>query len=198
MLRQTRAVTGRLMKVVPLWLTAAALLCACGSGDHPLGGGAAKAAASAKKPVNPADARLRNMVSAVAATKGSSVPVQVKFELQDRPTVAQPVAVDLVIVPLSAAVDSVSGKIETDDGLDVLEGRDIPAADHPQEGTPIEHSLKLRASRDGIFTCRAVITVLSGSDSSTETFLLPVIAGSGLPDQPTKPAPKSPKTAAAH
>jgi hypothetical protein len=190
---------GKSMKVMALWLTAAVLLCACGAGDHPGAANPQKsAAATPKKPVNPADARLRNMVSAVAATKGSSVPVQVKFELQDRPAVAQAVGVDLVIVPLSAAVDQVSGKIEADDGLDVLEGRDIAPIDRPQEGTPIDHTVKIRPARDGIYTLHAVITVVSGSDSSTETFLLPVIAGSGMPDAPAaKPTSKSTKTAAA-
>ena len=70
---------------------ALAVLCAgCGSRSS---GDAAKSTAAKpanRKTVNATDELLRNMVSAVAANKPSPMPIQVKFELSDRPRVGQP------------------------------------------------------------------------------------------------------------
>jgi len=183
-----------------LCLVAAVLLGACGSGANPNAAAERAAAAArnaARKAANPADQISRNMVGAVALNKAANVPVQVKFELRDRPHVAQPVDVDLVIVPMSGSVDRVSGKLVAEEGLDVVEGGQIPAIDHPVEGVPIRHTIKLMAQEQGIFTFSAVVTVDSGGQSSTQTFAMPVIAGEGMPDLPAKPAPGSPATAAA-
>jgi hypothetical protein len=162
------------------------ILWGCGSGSH--SGDAARAsaaAAAAKKAANAAD----TMVSAVTLNKTpNAVPVQVKFELRDHPQVGQPSNIDLVIVPESAAVDRVSGKVESDEGLDLLEGAQIPGTDRPAEGVPIRHSIKVQPQRDGIFTFSAVLVVESGGQPVTETFSMPVIAGAGMPDLPAKPA----------
>jgi hypothetical protein len=171
-------------------LSALAILWGCGSGTH--SGEAARAsaaAAAARKAAKGAD----TMVSAVTLNKTpSAVPVEVKFELRDRPQVAQPVSVDLIILPMSASVDRVSGKVEADDGLELLDGAQIPSTDHPAEGVAIRHSIKVQAERDGIFTFSAVLVVDSGGQSVTETFSMPVIAGSGEPDLPAKPEAPAP------
>ena len=173
-----------------LILAAAALFCACGF--HSPGGGPADQSAGktlAKKPLKPEDEFSRNMVSAVAASKPSMVPVQVKFDLRARPDVGQPVGVDLAIVPMSASVDRVSGKVEGEDGLELVEGGEIAATERPAEGVPIRHAVKVLAKREGIFTVRAVVTVEAGGVSSTESYSLPVIAGAGAGANPAKPGP---------
>ncbi len=187
---------------LPVWLAVAGLAAGCGAGTPSQTTAAASAAAAAaRKPVNPADARLRTMVNAVPSNKPSTLPVQVKFELKERPEVAQPLEIGLVIVPLSAAVDRVSGAIEADDGLELIEGATIAATDRPPEGVPIEHALKVLPRHDGIFTFRVKITVDAGGQTSSETYSMPVIAGEGIGPAPkptppgSKPAP-SPKTAA--
>ena len=185
-----------------LVLAAAAILAGCGS--HSPGGGAASAPgakAVAKKPLNPMDQLSRNMVSAVASTKPSAVPVQVKFELRGRPDVGQPVDLDLAIVPMSASVDRVSGKVEGEDGLELVEGGDIAASDRPTEGVPIRHTVKVLAKREGIFTVRTTLVVSAAGVASTESYSMPLIAGSpsGSPEAPAAPAaaPAAPVTAAA-
>ena len=184
-----------------LVLAAAAMLAACGS--HSPGGGPVSQAAKsvAKKPLNPMDQLSRNMVSAVASTKPSAVPVQVKFELRGRPDVGQPVDIDLAIVPMSGSVDRVSGKVEAEDGLELVEGGDIAASDRPTEGVPIRHAVKVLPKREGIFTVRAALTVSASGVASTESYSMPLIAGnpSQSPVPPTAPpaAPAAPVTAAA-
>jgi hypothetical protein len=146
----------------------------------------AAARAAAARAAKPAD----SLVSAVAANKSSTVPLQVKFDLLDRPDVGKPVDVKLVIVPMSGSVDRISGKVQADEGLELVEGAQIPATERPAEGVPIEHAIKVRPQRDGIFTFSAVVTVDSGGVSSSETYSMPVIAGAGLPDLPANgPAP---------
>jgi hypothetical protein len=181
---------GTFSRTLIFGLSALVILWGCGSGTH--SGEAAKAsaaAAAARKAAQGSD----TMVSAVTLNKTpTAVPVEVKFELRDRPQVAQPANVDLIILPMSAAVDRVSGKVEADDGLELLDGAQIPGTEHPAEGVPIRHSIKVRADRDGIFTFSAVLVVEAGGQSVTETFSMPVIAGSGEPDLQAKPEVPAP------
>ena len=178
-------------KTLTLCLAAATLLSGCGFGSKQ---GAATpsgpAQAAARKPVNPAVAISANMVSAVALNKTTGVPVEVRFELKDRPQIEHPLAVDLVIVPLSASVDRVSGKVLAEDGLELVDGGEIPASDRPPEGVPIRHTVRVQPKQDGIFMFTAVLNVDAAGQSSTQTFSMPLIAGAGMPDLPPGGTPK--------
>jgi hypothetical protein len=136
------------------------------------------------------------MVSAVPVNKPSTVPLQVKFELRERPDIGQPLELDLAIVPMSAAVDRVSGKVEGEDGLELVDGAEIAPTEHPVEGAPIRHVVKVLPNREGIFTVRAVLTVDAGGSPSTESYLMPVIADSDATATPGKPAAASAAAAA--
>jgi hypothetical protein len=83
-------------------------------------------------------------------------------------------------------MDRVSGKVQADEGLELVDGAQIPATERPVQGVPIEHLIKVLPKRDGIFTFSATLTVESGGQSSTETFSMPLIAGAGLTDLPAK------------
>jgi hypothetical protein len=170
-----------------VWLLAAGILCGCGSGQPPAAT-ASRITAARKPPARPVDTLAVRMVSAVAASKSSAVPVQVRFELRGRPGVAQPLDIDLVIVPTSASIDRVSGKVVTDDGLELIDGAQIPATDRPAQGVPIAHTIRVLPKRDGIFTFSAVVTVDSAGQSTTETYSMPLIAGAGLSGVAAKPA----------
>ena len=129
-----------------LSLVAAAIFVGCGwrsSGDGP------KPAAKpvTRKAVKASDELLRSMVSAVAANKPSALPIQVKFELRDRPQVGQPIELSLAIVPMSASVDRVSGKVEGEEGLEVIEGAQIGATDHPAEALQSDSRSRSSPSR---------------------------------------------------
>jgi len=178
-------------------LATVGLLAACGSGSTESAAEARRAAAH--RAVSPADAQARNMVNAVADAKGGApVPVQVKFQLKSRPDVAQPLDVDIIIVPISGSVDRVVGTVEGEEGLDIVDGGQIPAADRPAEGVSIAHTIRVLPKRDGIFTLSAVLTVDSAGQSSRETYSIPIIAGAGMPNLPTRTATSagSPGTAA--
>ena len=172
-------------------LGAVAILGACSSGETPgAAASAARPSQAAQRKSLPSNVLSPDMVSAVSAGGTGAPAVQVKFELRQRPGVAQPVDIDLAIVPASGALDRVSGKVEVGDGLELVAGGEIPPTERPVEGVPILHSIKVLPKKDGIFTVSAVLGVDAAGESSTQTFSIPVIVGAGLPEQPAKPAAK--------
>jgi hypothetical protein len=168
----------------------------CGSKSEP-GPTQAKLAAPVKKVGTPADSLSPYLVAAVTTAKSGATMLQVKFELGARPEVGDPVDVDLVIVPAADNIDGISGTIQGDDGLEVVSGATMPQAEKPVFGTPIHHSLKLRAKRDGIFTLNASMTVESGGQALGPVYSMPIIAGNGLADSgaAAAPRPSQPKPA---
>jgi hypothetical protein len=168
---------------------AALMLWGCGSKEPEGGSSSGSSGSHPRKPLDPAKAAMmRNTVAAVPANANVEVPLQVRFQLHQRPEVGQPVDVDLVLVPSSDAVDEVSGKVQTDDGLDLVSGGQIPPTDHPAQDVPIAVSVKVLPKRDGIFTFSAILTVDTAGQTLTQTYSMPVIAGSGITTLPAAPA----------
>jgi hypothetical protein len=115
------------------------------------------------------------MVAAVADAKAGSARVSVRFDLRARPQVAQPLDLNMVILP-SAGLDRISGKIEAGDGLELVSAADIPPADRPAEEVPISYSIRVVPRREGVLTLRTVISSESGGVPITQTFSIPLIA----------------------
>ena len=182
-------------RTLVLTLAAAALLAGCGTHSDGTPATQAPVKTITRKAVNPAD-DTSHMVSAVAANKPSTLPVQLKFDLHDRPDIGQPLEVNLAIVPMSASVDRVAGNIEGEDGLELLDGGQIAPTDHPPEGVPIRHSVKVLPKREGMFTLHAVLTVDAAGQASTGSYSVPVIAAAKAPDASDKP-PGTPKATGA-
>jgi hypothetical protein len=168
-------------------LLIAALLGGCGSSHEETP--ATRAATRAKKALNPQDALARSLVGAATSVKpGSSpIPVQVKFALLGRPDVAQPVEIDLAIVPTASNLDRIFGKVEGEEGLELVGSGELEPADKPVENTPIERTIKVLPKKNGIYLLTAVVSVDMGGQISTQSYSIPVIAGTGIPDLPTKP-----------
>lgn len=178
---------------------AALMLWGCGSKRQEGASDSYGSGPGARNSGNPARvAMMRNMVGAVVANRGTDVPVQVRFQLRQRPTIGQPVDIDLVIIPSSDALDEISGQVQVDDGLELISGSQIPSSERPADGVPITHSIKVLPRRDGVFTFRAVLSVDYRGQTVTQTYLMPVIAGSGITNLPpaaattTKPAARAP------
>ena len=177
-------------------LVISALLCACGSGDKSAQSQAA-AARNAHKVLSPAQMLARNMVSAATQTKPGSapIPLQVKFALRARPDVAQPLDIDLQLVPTASNLDRIFGKVEGDEGLELVGSDELAEATKPVENTPIDRSIKVLPKHNGIYLVTAIVSVDMGGQISTQTFQIPVIAGPGIPDLPVKPAAATRTTA---
>ena len=169
-------------------LAATVILFGCGSGETPgVAGGAAKPAAAPRKAA-PGDVVSPNMVSAVGGARTGPAAVQLKFELRERPDVARPLDIDVVILPVSANLDRLYGKVETGDGLELAEGAQIAPTERPVEGIPLRHSIKVVPKKDGIFTLNAVVSADAAGQSWSQTFSIPVIVGAPLPGVPAQPS----------
>jgi hypothetical protein len=168
-------------------LLIAALLAGCGSSHEETP--ASRAATRAKQALNPKDVLARSLVGAVTTTKpGSSpIPVQVKFALLGRPDVAQPVDIDLSILPTASNLDRIFGKVEGEEGLELVGSGELEPAERPVENTPIQRTIKVLPKHNGIYLLTATVSVDVGGQTSTQTYTIPVIAGTGIPDLPTKP-----------
>src|SRR5262249_14356849 len=133
----------------------------------------------------PEDGLLRMVAGVTSVKPGSTpLPLQLKFDLRQRPEVGQPLDVDIAVLPMSAAIDRVFGKVTGEEGLELVSGGDLQEAGKPLEGTPIQYSVKVRPKQDGIYTLTATMSVDSGGVVSSQTYALPVIAGQGIPDLP--------------
>jgi hypothetical protein len=175
------------MRTVTRWaviaLASAFILSGCGSGKSPIGPIMAKRhPPPVKKPVAQGPTPLTEMVAAVADARSGSARVSVRFDLHTRPQVAQPLDLDVVIVP-SVGLDRVYGKVEAGDGLDIVSGADIPPADRPAEDVPISHAIRVVPRREGVLTLRAVVSAESGGVPTSQTFSIPLIAGKGAAEQ---------------
>ena len=173
-----------------------ALLGACGSGHD----GAAGSSGShvSRKAVSPADQLSRSLVGGFTQIKpgNSPLPVQVKFALQSKPEVAQPLDVTIAIVPTASNLDRVFGKVEGEEGLEMAGSGQLEAAERPVENTPIERTIKVLPQKEGIFTLTATISVDMAGQISTQAYTFPVITGNGIPDLPSAPAAGAPASTA--
>ena len=163
------------------WAIAAALALAvsgCGSSGES-GTGAAPANKSPPGAKAPGRPQSDNMVAAVSATKGGP-PVEVKFELRERPQVGQPVDIDIAVLPVSPNLERVHAIFQAGDGLDLVSGGETAPIEKPADGVPIRHILRILPKRDGIFVVSAVVSVDTASESLSRTFSIPLIAGQGL------------------
>jgi hypothetical protein len=169
---------------------------ACGS-SHEGSGQSGNAAHTSRK----GEAKGANMVSAVTQTKPGTAPqpVQVKFALRARPTPSQPLDVTVQIIPTASNLDRISGRVEGDEGLEMVGSGELAEAEKPVENTPIERSIQVLPKQDGIYTLTATVTVEMGGQNSTQAYQFPVISGTGLPDlpAPAKPGAPAPATASA-
>jgi hypothetical protein len=180
---------GRLLPVLALAAALGATGCGSKSAPGVAGAPAATRPAPARKPPRPEDIVSPNMVAAVANSKEAAATVQVKFELAARPQVGQPLEVALVIIPVVGTLEQVSGKVEGEEGLDVVSGATIAPTDKPAMGTPIHHSFSIIPRRDGVFVLNAVIATQAGGQTQSEAFSIPIIAGSGAAAAAAAPEP---------
>jgi hypothetical protein len=170
-------------------LAATVILVGCGSRETPgVASAPAKPAVPPRK-AQPGDVVSPNMVTAASSASTGPATVQLKFELRERPDIAQPLDIDVVILPASATLDRLYGRVEAGDGLELADGAQIAPTERPVEGIPIRHSIRVLPKRDGIFTVNAVVSMDAAGQSWSQTFSIPVIVGAGsTAAAATKPA----------
>jgi len=163
------------------------LLAGCGSSS---GSGHDSAASQAKKThiqasVDPAERPATDMVAGVSPSK-SGPPVALKFELREPPQPGQLLDVDIAVLPGPPAINRIYAKFQGGEGLDLVEGSELPAIDKPAVGSIIRHVVRVLPKHDGVFTVSATVSADLADDSITRTYSIPVIVGDGLTEQAGK------------
>ena len=130
------------------------------------------------KPTDPAELALANMVSAVSSGKPTE-NLQLKFELRNRPTVGQPVAIEIALIP-GQDLDRVYATFQGSDGLEITTGGKTDEIERPPVGVPITYTVTVIPRHEGVFSMSAVVLADSSIESVSRTFSIPVIAGSGV------------------
>ncbi len=169
------------------------LLCVsgCGSGESPAAAVARHikpshaAASQPQVPAAPGEMPLADMVAAVSASRAGP-PIEIKFSLPNRPEVGQATDIDIAVIPRAPVPESVSVSFQVADGLEIIDGSQLPRVEKLVDGTPIRHVVKILPKRDGIFALTAVASFVISNQDSSRTFSIPVIAGEGLHEQVAK------------
>jgi hypothetical protein len=139
-----------------------------------------------------------DMVAAFSATRGQPGLVDLKFKLEKRPAVGEPVVIDVAMIP-SVELEHLFARFQAADGLQIVSGSESEHFEHPAMGAPVTHKITVSAKADGIFYVTAVVLADSDKESVARTFSFPLIAGQGLTESPATPPAASvadPKNAA--
>lgn len=118
-----------------------------------------------------------DMVTAVSSGK-TSLPVDVRFALRQRPELGQAAELDLLVTP-TAQIDRLTTSFHAQEGVAIREGAEPSVQDRPEPGVAIPHRLTIVAQQDGIFYVDATVLADWGGESVGHTFTIPVIAGAG-------------------
>ena len=134
---------------------------------------AAKDAAAAKRPAT-ADEQTVSMVEAATLGKATA-PVQIKFELPERPLAGQTVAVELAVIP-GVAAQSITVHFGDSPGL-VFADRTDWALGAAQPGSLYRQEIKVTAAADGVYFLGMTATIAHDAFAETRVFSIPIIVG---------------------
>ena len=167
-------------RIAAIVLSASMLLGGCGAPEP-----TPAERAAATKASKAAAAAAADLVSAVSASKGSG-PVDVKFVLNERPAVGQPIDIELVFTP-SLDLDGLFARFQAAEGLELVKGAETEHIEAPRKDVPVKHTVTVIPKSDGIFYLTAVVLADSPTASVSRIFSIPIIAGAGLAELPEAP-----------
>jgi hypothetical protein len=151
--------------------------------------GVSPSTANTRVAATQSDKALQNMVTAFSVAEGQ-VPLDVKFEIKQRPEVDKPTDIVLALIP-KAGLERVQARISAGEGLELLKGSETAQFTRPAAGVPLMHDLSVLAKKDGIFYVRVTIILDSPSESVSRIYTVPLIAGSGITEPQTPEPSKS-------
>ncbi len=143
------------------------------------------------KPKVARPARRPDMVAAVSSSKSPGA-ADLKFALSGRPTVGQPVDIEMALTP-TVELDRLFVRFQASEGMQIVKGAETEHYESPAPGTELPHTLTVIPKSDGIFNVTAVVVTDSPKESIARTYTIPIIAGAGLPELPpqTEAGPQS-------
>jgi hypothetical protein len=115
------------------------------------------------------------MVEAVSLAK-SNVPIDMKFQLSQRPAMGQPLEIVVALLPQVAA-DSAILKVVGSDGLQLATdstSMDFPAID---SGEAYLQTIKLTPTTEGVQLLTLTVSLKTDESTESRSFSVPVIVG---------------------
>jgi hypothetical protein len=130
--------------------------------------------AAAKK--GPGAAELTAGMVEAAGQGKSQLPVQLKFDLKQRPTLAQTLDIDIAVIP---QIDASPADIEVSggEGLTVAPGTgriDLPAL---EAGQVYRQSVKVTPAVDGLLLLSLTVSLKHDETTESRTFSIPLLVG---------------------
>ncbi|MGO9512139.1 MAG: hypothetical protein ACLP2F_00665 [Steroidobacteraceae bacterium] len=126
-----------------------------------------------------AEELTKDMVEAASQGK-SQVPVALKFDLLQRPTVGQPLQIAIALmpqIPASPATIAVAGS----DGLQLAPGEDrieIPSVDAAQV---YRYTIKVTPTAEGVLLLRLTVNLKHDEMTDSRIFAVPIIVETSAP-----------------
>jgi hypothetical protein len=169
----------RIRRIHILLLCAVAALSACNkdSGSAPAANSVTRAkpkAPIAAKAGPTAAEQTAGMVQAPTQGK-SQLPVELKFDLSQKPKVGQLLEINLALIPQISA-SSVTLQVSGADDLTVAPGAgqfDIPAA---EAGEVYRQTLKVTPNADGVSIVGVTVSIKNDSGTDQRVFSIPILA----------------------
>jgi hypothetical protein len=177
------------MRVFCFLLMAAFALTGCGSAEPDP---AASGTPASGNPRSAVSGGRPDMVAAVSASKTPGA-AEVRFALSGRPTVGQPVDIQLALTP-TVELDRLYARFQGSEGLDLVKGGETAHYEQPSRGKELSHTVTVIPRSDGIFNVTAVVLSDSDTESIARTYTIPIIAGAGLPELPPPEAEARPQS----
>lgn len=155
---------------------AAASLAGCGQDAHKPAASAAaphiKAPAPAKK--GPTVEELTAGMAAAPPLGKSVLPVEVKFELADRPKIGQILEINLALVP-QVAGGSATVQVSAADGLDAAQTDNQFEIAEVEAGEVYRHTVRMIPTTDGVLLVNLTVSLKHDEVSDSQVYSVPVI-----------------------
>lgn len=178
-------------------LVATGLLVACGND----GSDATGAVSSTPSPTAPgatdhatavAEA-TKGMVAAVTNPAKPGAPVELKFELKNRPQAGVPLPIELAFVPLQDT-DYLRATFIATDGLAVHQSPTTPEYRNVEAGGIYRYTLNVVPRGDGVYYASVIVVMELPNGAEARSFSIPVIVGAPS-DTDTASKPQAPTDA---
>ena len=159
--------------------TLAVVLTGCGEASHTaaerlMGGPKAKLAPAASAADQELERQTQGMVSAVTLGRLNSDAIALKFALQARPEVGQPLKVDLAFLP-QVASESLSASFIPVAGLTISPDQAPAQFANVQPATAYRYTLSVVPDASGVFYLSTVAHLDTASGPAVHTFSIPVL-----------------------
>ncbi len=126
------------------------------------------------------------MVEAVAQGKAAA-PIDLKFDLLERPVQGQPLEIAIALLPQTAA-RSATVAVTASDGLKVDAGEEHFEFSGVEAAQVYRHSIKVTPSSEGFYVLTLAVSLQHEQTSDSRVFSVPILVGGATGSAPASAA----------